>query len=203
MRISPRLLGEGEHVVASTRTHVKALLRPILLFILICGVAGFLIPLVPADPPLLVWLIAGVAAVAIGYWVLRPVLAWLGSSYTVTDRRLITRHGVLTRYGHDIPLRRIHDVSYERGLVDRMLGCGTLVVSAASERGQVVLPDVPAVEQLYLTISDLLSGPSRRYDDGDDDAYDPDDDAGYDAGYDDGGYQGYDGDHDTGPRWRR
>lgn len=158
MGIPPRLLGDGEYVVAGTRTHVKALLRPILLFILISGVAGFLVPLVPADPPLLVWLIALVAAAAVAYWVLWPVLDWLSASYTVTNRRLITRQGVLTRVGHDIPLHRIHDVSYEHGLVDRALGCGTLVVSAASERGQVVLPDVPNVEQLHLTMAELLTG---------------------------------------------
>ena len=37
-----------------------------------------------------------------------------------------------------------------------MLGCGTLVISDASEVGRVELPDVPRVEQLQLKISDLL-----------------------------------------------
>jgi uncharacterized membrane protein YdbT with pleckstrin-like domain len=164
MRISPRL-GDDEHVVVATRTHVKALLRPAFLLIVICAIAGFVLPWVPDDPPLLVWLIWGVAAVAIGRWVLWPFVDWLSASYTLTDRRLITRHGVFTRVGHDIPLHRVNDVSYEHGFVDRVLGCGTLVVSAASERGQVVLPDVPDVEHLHLQISELLMG--DRYDDQD------------------------------------
>lgn len=158
MGISPRLLGDGEYVVASTRTHVKALLGPILLLILISGVAGFLIPMVPSDLDVLAWVIVGLAAAAIAYFVLWPFLNWLSASYTVTNRRLITRRGVVTRIGHDIPLYRINDVSYEHGLVDRVLGCGTLVISAASERGQVVLPDVPSVEHLHLTITELLMG---------------------------------------------
>ncbi|MGH3316606.1 MAG: PH domain-containing protein, partial [Nocardioidaceae bacterium] len=84
--------------------------------------------------------------------------------------------------GHDIPLYRINDVFYEHGLIDRVLGCGTLIVAAASERGEVVLPDVPSVEQLHLSISELLPsrGPERYddqveyddYDDRDDDAWD-------------------------------
>lgn len=158
MGVSPRLLGDGEHVVASTRTHVKALLGPVLLLIAICGVAGFLLPMVPPDLAFLDWLVALVGAVAIAYWVLWPFLNWLSASYTVTNRRLITRHGVLTRVGHDIPLYRINDVAYEHGLVDRVLGCGTLVISAASEGGQVILPDVPAVEDLHLTMTELLMG---------------------------------------------
>ena len=39
--ISQRLLNEGEHVVVSTRTHVKALLLPALWLILVAAVAGF------------------------------------------------------------------------------------------------------------------------------------------------------------------
>lgn len=187
MGISPRLLGEGEYVVMATRTHVKALLLPAFLLIVICGVAGFVAGMVPQDPPLLVWLIWALAAAAVGRWVVWPFLNWLSASYTVTNRRLVTRHGVLTRVGHDIPLHRIHDVSYEHGLVDRLLGCGTLVVSAASERGQVVLPDVPNVEHLHLAMADLLTG-ERRYDDHryDDHRYDD----GYDDGYDGHGHDG-------------
>jgi uncharacterized membrane protein YdbT with pleckstrin-like domain len=74
----------------------------------------------------------------------------------VTNRRLITRRGIITRHGHDLPLRRINDVAYERQLVDRLLGCGTLVISAASEQGQIRLPDVPNVEQMHLRITELL-----------------------------------------------
>lgn len=182
MGISPRLLGDGEYVVASTRTHVKALLRPILVFILICGVTGFVIPWVPSDLVVLAWVVLLVGAAAVAYWVVWPFLNWLSASYTVTNRRLITRHGVLTRVGHDIPLYRINDVFYEHGLIDRVLGCGTLIVAAASERGEVVLPDVPSVEQLHLSVSELLHSrrPDRyddRYDDGHGDGYDDGDDS--------------------------
>jgi membrane protein YdbS with pleckstrin-like domain len=182
MGISPRLLGDGERVVVSTRTHVKALLRPILVFILICGVTGFALPWVPSDLMVLSWVVLLLGAAAVAYWVVWPVLNWLSTSYTVTDRRLITRQGVLTRVGHDIPLYRVNDVFYEHGLLDRVLGCGTLIVESASERGDVVLPDVPSVERLHLSLSELLH--ARRpdqYDDGYDDRYDDR----YDDGYDD------------------
>ena len=50
---------------------------------------------------------------------------------------------MITRRGHDIPLTRISDVAYEKDLIDRLLGCGTLVISDASTHGQVALPDIP------------------------------------------------------------
>ena len=78
------------------------------------------------------------------------------ASYTITDRRLITRNGILTRRGHDIPLARISDVAYEMGVIDRMLGCGTLIISDASTHGRVLLHDIPQVEDTQRQLNVLL-----------------------------------------------
>ena len=163
MGISPKLLSEGEYVVVSTRTHWKALVLPALAFVLTCAVAGFLIAVVPSGPA--VYAVLVVAVLVIGWLSLRPFVVWLTASYTVTNRRLINRAGVFTRTGRDIPLYRINDVAYERDLLDRMLGCGTLVIAVASEDGRSVLPDVPHVERLQLQITDLLFGNDDGADD--------------------------------------
>ena len=147
MAISNRLLNEGESVVFSTRTHAKALLLPGVLLLVSLGLAAWVSNLTDGVVVMGGW---GVGVLVILAFVVWPFLNWLASTYTVTTRRLITRHGVFTRTGHDIPLNRISDVSYERDVIDRMLGCGTLVVSDASEVGRVELPDVPRVEQLQL-----------------------------------------------------
>ncbi len=47
-------------------------------------------------------------------------------------------------------MNRISDISYEKGLIDRIFGCGTLIVSDASEQGLVQLKDIPHVEQAQL-----------------------------------------------------
>lgn len=176
MAISSKLLNQDEFVVVSIRTHVKALLLPALILIVVAGAAGFLSTLPSGDVrPVLQWIIWGATLLLVLWLVVRPFLVWLTTTYTVTNRRLITRHGILTRRGHDIPLIRISDVAYEHGLVDRMLGCGTLVISDASEQGRVKLHDIPQVEQVHLKISDQLHGGgglpqsdphSRRTDDG-------------------------------------
>jgi uncharacterized membrane protein YdbT with pleckstrin-like domain len=155
--LSRKLLNDGEHVILSTRTHVKALLLPAVVLILVAGLAGYLSSLPNGDNAAIWrWVIWVLAAVLIAWFVVAPFLRWLLTTYTFTSRRLITRTGILTRRGHDIPLNRISDVSYEKGLVDRMFGCGTLVVSDASELGRVELRDIPRVEQAQLTVSDEL-----------------------------------------------
>jgi membrane protein YdbS with pleckstrin-like domain len=153
--ISRKLLNDDEHVVVSTRTHVKALLGPALILIVTAAVAGFVSTLVSGVLVAVIW---AVAAVIVVWLSVLPFLRWLTTEYTVTNRRLITRAGIINRSGHDIPLPRISDVSYERGLLDRLLGCGTLVLSDASQQGRVTLHDIPHVETVQLKISDLLFG---------------------------------------------
>ncbi len=172
MAISRKLLGDDEHVVVSTRTHVKALLLPAVWLILVAALAGYASSFPTGNArPLLVTVIWLIALAAVLWLVVRPFLGWLTTTYTLTDRRLITRTGILSRRGHDIPIPRISDVAYEHGLIDRVLGCGTLVVSDASERGQVRLPDIPQVERVHLHLAELLfghtSGGTRDRDDRD------------------------------------
>jgi uncharacterized membrane protein YdbT with pleckstrin-like domain len=152
--ISPKLLTDGESVVVDTRTHPKALIVPGLVLVVTLAVAIFLDRLVDNGfVSLLVWILA---LVVVLWWVVRPFLNWLTSTYTITSKRLITRQGIISRKGHDIPLMRISDVAFDQGIVDRMLGCGTLVVSDASTHGSVRLHDIPSVESVQRTLSELL-----------------------------------------------
>lgn len=153
-----KTLNPGEEIIFHTRTHVKALFLPALLLIVIAAGAGYLASLPDSDNDnkskiyLAIAVVGGLLAL---WFFVRPLLTWLTATYTVTNRRLTTHQGVVTRTGHDIQLTRISDVSYEKGLIDRILGCGTLVISDASDLG-VRLPDVPGVAEKQRIISDLL-----------------------------------------------
>jgi uncharacterized membrane protein YdbT with pleckstrin-like domain len=162
MAFPTKLLNEGERELFTTRTHVKALFLPVLILVVVVVVAALGTAWIDnKQTHYVIWAIALVLIVAFSLW---PFLNWLSATYTVTTRRLITRAGVLTRKGHDIPLNRISDVSYERDLLDRMLGCGTLIISDASTHGRVSLPDVPDVETLHLKITEQLQGASKADD---------------------------------------
>jgi uncharacterized membrane protein YdbT with pleckstrin-like domain len=164
--INQKRLGEGEEVVFSSRTHVKVLFVPVVVLLLTAAVAGFLTSL--TDDRVLLWVIWIVAAALVLVFCVWPFLEWLAATYTVTNRRLTTHRGVINRTGHDIPLSRISDVTYEKGLTDRMLGCSTLRVSDASDQGAIELPDVPKVEQLQLLLAEQLYQGGARDDRRDD-----------------------------------
>jgi len=95
-------------------------------------------------------------------WLMVPVLRWRTTTYELTTRRLRVRNGIVTRRGRDIPLARINDVSFEKGLLDRLFGSGRLVVESAGEHGQIVLTDIPQVEYTQATLFRLVEDEQRR-----------------------------------------
>ena len=102
--------------------------------------------------------------VVLAIWlVLLPFLRWRTTTYTITNRRLITRSGILNKVGKDLPLNRINEVSYERSLMDRILGCGSLIVQTAAEDGTIVLKDVPDVEHVNLRDHPAAVRPTTRF----------------------------------------
>ena len=159
MAFSPKLLGADERVVIHTRTHPKRLILPAVALVVLClgvGVGSALIP--EAARPIGQLAIVLVGLVLAVWWVVVPFLRWWTTTYTVTNRRLLMRRGILTKVGKDMPLMRINDVLYERSLLDRMLGCGTLFIQTAAEGGTITLDDVPQVERLHLEMTELLFG---------------------------------------------
>ena len=157
-------LTEGEQFVLRLHPHWKTLLGPFLLLavIVIAAVAGLI--LLPAGSG------AGLARDAIGVvvflaviiWGLVPLLRWKTTSYELTTRRLRLREGILSRSGRDFPLIRISDVSFSHGPVDRLLGCGKLTVESAGEHGQLVLNEIPGVQQVQAILFQLVGDEQAR-----------------------------------------
>jgi len=160
-----KLLNDGEHVVISTRTHPKALIAPALILLVVVAAVLFLSTLTDST---VLGVVAGVVAALIVVWfVLRPFVGWLTTTYTFTNRRFIKRSGLIAKEGRTIPLNRISGVDFEIGVIDRIFGCGTLVVTDASEHGSVLLDDIPRVEEVQRTVAaELDRQAGHRTDDG-------------------------------------
>jgi uncharacterized membrane protein YdbT with pleckstrin-like domain len=156
MGLPRELLGQGEVEVLHLHTHAKALIWPAVVLLLISvGVAVGFAFAPSAWLPWAGWVIVGLAAIALIAWVLLPFLRWWTTTYTFTDRRIITRRGIINKSGHDLPLSRINNVAYESSLTDRLFRCGTLQLTTAADE-PVVLSDIPDVERVHVVMTELL-----------------------------------------------
>lgn len=163
MGFPARLLGADEYVVAHLRTHGKALILPACGLILAGGLTGAGAALVPSGyRPGAQYVVAGFGGLLAIWWALMPFLRWRTTTYTITNHRLISRRGVLSRAGKELPLVHVVHVSYDRSLSDRMLGCGTLYIRTVGDGVPVVLPDVPDVEEVHREMTSLLFGSAEH-----------------------------------------
>ncbi len=158
-----KLLAEGERIDFEMRPHWKSMIFPAFVLIATVVIGGYLIAKVPegSSGTALTWVIVVVAAVLLIGWFVRPLLTWLTTQYVFTDRRVITRTGIVARSGRDMPLSKVNDVSFSYSVIERVLQCGTLEISSASD-DNLVIADVPHVEHIQREIYRLREHEEQR-----------------------------------------
>ena len=148
------VLATGERVVLHRHPHWKRLVGAVLTLLLATALASFTAAVVhqtawdstAKNVVLLVILV--VWLVVIGWLTVWPFLNWWTTHFVITDRRVMFRHGVLSRSGIDIPLARINSVEFRHGLIDRMVRTGTLIIESASQ-DPLEFHDIPRVERVH------------------------------------------------------
>ncbi|MFI5606295.1 PH domain-containing protein [Amycolatopsis sp. NPDC051903] len=149
------LLSQNEEVVVHSHPHFKMLIFPFVAFVITIAAAVWLLLL--AQDATAPWnnvamIAIGVVALVLVVWLfLTPLVRWRTTHFIVTTDRLIAREGVLKRTGIDIPMSRINSVQFEHGLLDRVFGCGTLIIESASDE-PLRFDDIPQVERVHTVI---------------------------------------------------
>jgi len=153
-----RLLIPDEQLVLDLRPHPIALVMPT-----IVTIVGF----VAAS-----WLTAKTDVADWVWWVLFLILlvlypvpkliAWLTSNFAVTSDRVIHRQGFIAKRSMEIPLEAINDVRFEQGILDRMVGAGTLIISSASEFGRNTFDDIRHPEAVQKVIYEQGESNKKR-----------------------------------------
>ncbi|CAJ1501939.1 PH domain-containing protein [[Mycobacterium] kokjensenii] len=160
------VLADDEQVVVHRHPHVKRLIVPVLVLFSATACAAFACGIVnprawdPTAKNVVFGVVWAIWAVVVGWLTLWPFLGWLTTHFVVTDRRVMFRHGLLTRSGLDIALSRINSVEFVHGFIDRMLRTGTLIIESASQE-PLEFYDVPRVEQVHtLLYHEVFDNPS-------------------------------------------
>jgi uncharacterized membrane protein YdbT with pleckstrin-like domain len=157
MTLPRKLMIDGEQTVVTTRTHVKVLLVPVLILLIVCLAGGYLVRQVGnAGDGWARWVVVAAALALVLWGSVLPWLRWFTWTYSLTNKRIVEQRGILTRTGRVIPLNRINDVAFEKNLNDRLLGCGTLIIHDASEQSGLQLDDIPQIEAFHRTVSNLV-----------------------------------------------
>jgi len=154
---SDRYLLPSERRVVSMLRHPVILWRPMLWLLGALILAGWVDATIREDSSVddLLWW--GVLVVA--GWSTWRVLEWVNDMLIVTDKRIVTISGLVTRKVAMMPLARVTDMTYERSWAGRILGYGEFIVeSAGQDQALSRIPYIPRPDAAYRQIAELLFG---------------------------------------------
>lgn len=150
MAFPKRLLIPGEEIVTELRPHLAALTIPvsILLAVTIAGIWAFS----SFHVTFVRWSLFAVWVGTLLFVFLPKLVWWLTSNFVVTTSRVVHRQGFIAKKSMEIPLGKINDVRFEQGMIDRLVGAGTLIIQSASEAGREEFEFVRHPEEVQKTI---------------------------------------------------
>lgn len=98
-------------------------------------------------------------------WFLKKFIEWSSTYFVLTSDRVISREGILSKRGIEIPLDRINTVFFHQRIIERMMGLGDLEIESASKDGAQRFEDIrrPSDVQKEIYIQ-MEANDNRKFD---------------------------------------
>jgi uncharacterized membrane protein YdbT with pleckstrin-like domain len=129
----PEFLNQNEEVVLDLRPHWWFFVKP---FGALIGAIALAIIVLSVDKNMgSVNIGTALLVLAALGWFGVAYLRWSTTQFVLTTDRLISRTGVFTRQGIEIPLERINTVFFRQTFFERLIRTGDLEIESASEEG--------------------------------------------------------------------
>jgi membrane protein YdbS with pleckstrin-like domain len=93
-------------------------------------------------------------------WVAWQIAYWHFDRFILTNKRVMSIHGIITRHVAMMPLLRVTDMKYEQSPLGRVLNYGTFVIeSAGQDQALREIPYLPNPNELYLRVVEEMYDP--------------------------------------------
>ena len=164
MGFPENVLTSGERVELKMRPHWREVFASVLVGLLLLAVLIYVAWLTPNDTTgnWIQWIVVAIGVLIAVFLVVMPILRWLTTHYVVTTHRVLVRRGVVTKTGKDITLSKITDVSFERTLLDRLTGSGTLRIESAGDSPDETFRAIPRSDRVQQVINRLIDEDANR-----------------------------------------
>ena len=143
MGFSADLLSDDEEIVVDMHPHWWTLM-PISVLLAIVVIGGLAVIFASGDGRWWLLLQAIVALIILATLVAfgARYAKWSTTEFVVTTERVISRTGVFSKNGIEIPLDRINTVFFEQRALERITGSGDLGIESAGEGGRQTFTNI-------------------------------------------------------------
>jgi uncharacterized membrane protein YdbT with pleckstrin-like domain len=161
------LLNNNEELVLDLRPHWHYFFpsAPALLAAVVVALLGVFAWHRPSSLDTVVPVVLGLAVVVTLVWFGWTYARWTTTNFVLTTDRIVTRRGVFSKEGVEIPLERVNTVFFRQSFFERILGAGDLAIESAGERGTESFSDIrrPSIVQKEIYVQ-MEANENRKYD---------------------------------------
>jgi uncharacterized membrane protein YdbT with pleckstrin-like domain len=156
----PKLINEGETLVLDLKPHWWFFWKHIM-----AGAAVLIVLILYVGPlkspnwgkwPVAIGILVYAGFVVVKYF------TWTYTHFVLTDRRVISRSGIVSKRGTEIPLDRINNIDFSQRIWERMIGAGDLDIESAGKDGQSHFENVRHPDMVQQEIYRQMDVNSRR-----------------------------------------
>ena len=167
MAFPRNLLNHNEELVLDLRPHWYFLTRPALAVLgsMIVAVLGIVVWTPPDSISTVVNVVCLGLLGASLLWFGWRYMVWNSTMFVLTSDRILSRKGVLSKQGVEIPLERVNTVFFKQSPFERLLGTGDLAIESASERGSESFNNIrkPHIVQKEIYVQ-MEANENRKFD---------------------------------------
>ncbi|MEP6630436.1 MAG: PH domain-containing protein [Lapillicoccus sp.] len=164
MGFPDNVLTNDEKVKSDLHPHWQVIVGPTVIGLILAAAAIYIAYVTPDDTTgnWIQWISVGVAVLLGIPLVIVPFLRWRTTRYVITTHRVMLRQGILNKSGKDITLSKITDVSYERRMLDRIVGSGTLSIESAGDSPNELFRAIPHSDRVQQLINHLIDEDANK-----------------------------------------
>lgn len=161
MKLPEIRLGAEEEVIYALRTHPKVLFLKVFSGVIILTLVVMYAIYLGHLHEIVNYSVYGILTIAGLYFCIVPIVFWWNKKFIVTNRQIFVCSGVLMKKTHSSQLSKASDLNVERGILDRIFNCGTLIIlnsatDVSHEKTTVTLHDIPDVLTVEHKIKDMV-----------------------------------------------
>ena len=155
-----KLINEGETVVLDLKPHWWFFWKHILVGGGLLIVLGVWIDFQPKSDVFKYMLAIGILVYVA--FVIVKYLTWTYTHFVLTDRRVISRSGIISKRGTEVPLDRVNNIDFSQKFWERLIGAGDLAIESAGKDGQSHFQNVRHPDMVQQEVYRQMEVNSRR-----------------------------------------
>ena len=157
----PKLINEGETLVLDLKPHWWFFWKHIVAGAVVLIVVVLWSSTIGLDNSFSKYFVAIGILVYAGF-VVEKYFAWTYTHFVLTDRRVISRSGIVSKRGTEIPLDRINNIDFHQRIWERVIGAGDLDIESAGKDGQSHFENVRHPDMVQQEIYRQMEVNARR-----------------------------------------